>query len=165
MIRKCTQREFEVIYSIINEASQAYKGVIPGNCWQEPYMSREELRREMAEGVRFWGYELDGQLAGVMGSQQVWDVTLIRHAYVRVDKQKQGIGGQLLSFLCAQTRRPVLIGTWADAFWAVDFYRKHGFRMVSAAEKDRLLRKYWSIPEGQRKTSVVLGDVKYFSST
>nr|HDM58977.1 GNAT family N-acetyltransferase [Bacillota bacterium] len=162
MIRQCHNHEFEVIYSIINDAAQAYKGVIPADCWKEPYMSRNELRHEMDEGVVFWGYEEDGRLVGVMGIQHVQDVTLIRHAYVRPAKQNQGIGGKLLSFLRQQTARPILIGTWADATWAIRFYEKHGFRLVSPEEKGRLLRKYWSVPARQIETSVVLADQKWF---
>lgn len=163
MIRKCSQKEFDVIYSIINEASEVYKGVIPADRWKEPYMTSDELQHEIDEGVEFWGVELDNQLAGVMGIQQVKDVTLIRHAYVRKGKQKQGIGGQLLSFLRQLTTRPVLIGTWVDAAWAVSFYQKHGFRLVTPEEKDLLLKKYWSIPERQIDTSVVLADQRFLS--
>ena len=125
-------------------------------------MPREELRHEMDEGVVFWGYEEAGELIGVMGIQQVQDVTLIRHAYVRTARQNQGIGGRLLSHLRTQTTRPVLIGTWADAVWAIRFYEKHGFRTVSPEEKEHLLRKYWSIPERQIETSVVLADPSWF---
>ncbi len=116
----------------------------------------------MDEGVVFWGYEDDGELIGVMGIQFVQDVTLIRHAYVRTARQNQGIGGSLLSELRRQTNRPILIGTWADASWAIGFYEKHGFQLVSAKEKDQLLRKYWSIPERQIETSVVLADQTWF---
>jgi len=147
-----------VIYEIINDAAQAYNGVIPPDCWKEPYMSKDELRHEMDAGVAFWGYEEDGRLVGVMGIQHVQDVTLIRHAYVRTGQQHRGIGGQLLSYLRTQTVYPVLVGTWADAIWAIRFYEKHGFRLVSSEEKDRLLRKYWSIRERQIETSVVLAD-------
>ena len=147
-----------MIYEIINEAAQVYNGVIPADCWKEPYMSDDELRHEMDAGVAFWRYEEDGQLVGVMGIQHVQDVTLIRHAYIRTGKQNQGIGGQLLSYLRSQTTRPILIGTWANAMWAIRFYEKHGFRLVSSGEKDRVLRKYWSINERQIETSVVLAD-------
>ena len=147
-----------MIYEIINDAAQAYNGVIPPDCWKEPYMSKDELRYEMDAGVAFWGYEEDGRLVGVMGIQHVQDVTLIRHAYVRTGQQHRGIGGQLLSYLRNQTVYPVLVGTWADAIWAIRFYEKHGFRLVSSEEKDRLLRKYWSIRERQIETSVVLAD-------
>ncbi|WP_455284004.1 GNAT family N-acetyltransferase [[Eubacterium] cellulosolvens] len=164
MIRQCGSSEFDSIYSIINDAAQAYKGVIPADRWKEPYMSSDDLRHEMDEGVVFWGYEEDGQLVGVMGIQHVRDVTLIRHAYVRTAKQNRGIGGRLLSSLCEQTSRPILVGTWAVATWAIRFYEKHGFRLVSSEEKDRLLRRYWSIPERQIKTSVVLADQKWFDS-
>lgn len=156
MIRQCNSQDFESIYAIINDAARAYKGVIPADRWSEPYMPEEELRHEIEEGVVFWGYEEGGELVGVMGLQQVQDVTLIRHAYVRTARQNEGIGGRLLSYLSVQTTGPLLVGTWADATWAVRFYGKHGFRLVSTEEKDRLLRKYWSIPERQIETSVVL---------
>jgi len=164
VIRQCHNHEFEAIHSIINDAARVYEGVIPADRWKEPYMSSDELRHEMDEGVVFWGYEENGELVGVMGIQHVQDVTLIRHAYVRPDKQNRGIGGKLLEALRQQTTRPVLIGTWADAVWAVRFYEKHGFRLVSPAEKERLLRKYWSIPERQIETSVVLADEKWFAA-
>lgn len=164
MIRQCDEGKFEAIYSIINDAAQAYKGVIPVDCWKEPYMSKDELRHEMDEGVVFWGYEEDGELVGVMGFQHIQDVTLIRHAYVRTAKRNQGIGKKLLSFLREQTACPILIGTWADAIWAIRFYERHNFRLVSSEEKDRLLRKYWSIPERQVETSVVLADQEWFDS-
>lgn len=162
MIRQCHDHEFEVIHSIINDAARVYKGIIPADRWKEPYMPRNELRHEMDEGVVFWGYEEHGELVGVMGIQHVQDVTLIRHAYVRPASQNQGIGGKLLSALRRQTTRPLLIGTWADAVWAIRFYEKHGFRLVSPEEKERLLRKYWSIPARQVETSVVLADEKWF---
>ncbi len=146
---------------IIDDAARAYQGVIPADCWREPYMSREELRREIEAGVVFWGYD-EGELVGVIGIQDVRDVTLFRHAYVRTRMRNRGIGGKLLSFLHGQTKRPVLIGTWAAAEWAIRFYESHGFRLVTMEEKDRLLRKYWSIPERQAETSVVLADEKWF---
>ena len=124
-------------------------------------MSRDELQREIHDGVRFWGYEENGELVGVMGIQDVADVSLIRHAYVRKSKQNQGIGRKLLSDLHNQTSRPMLVGTWADATWAIHFYEKHGFQQVTRETKDRLLRKYWSIPERQVETSVVLADKKW----
>ncbi len=164
MIRQCTQSEFELIHTIINEAAQVYQGVIPADRWHEPYMPKDELRHEIEAGVVFWGYKLAGELVGVMGIQQVQDVTLIRHAYVRPPKQNQGIGSQLLAHLRQQTNRPVLIGTWVDAVWAIRFYEKHGFRRVSPAEKDRLLKKYWSIPERQVETSVVLADRRWLET-
>lgn len=158
MIRRCNDGDFEAVYSIINGAAEAYKGVIPQDRWKEPYMSEEALREEMEMGITFWGYEEGDELVGVMGIQPVRDVTLIRHAYVRPDMQNKGIGGKLLTALCRQTTRPLLVGTWADAGWAIRFYEKHGFRLVSSEEKDRLLRSYWSIPERQIETSVVLSD-------
>jgi len=165
MIRQCDNSEFRIIHEIINDAAQTYKGVIPMDCWKEPYMSKDELRREIDEGVTFWGYyEEDGELIGVTGIQQIQDVALIRHAYVRTAKRNRGIGGKLLSHLRKQTTRPILIGTWADAIWAIRFYEKHGFRLVSPQEKDRLLRKYWSVPERQLQTSVVLADQKWFDA-
>ena len=162
MIRLCEDGEFDVIYEIINDAARVYERVIPADRWKEPYMPKGELRHEMDAGVAFWGYEEDGELAGVMGIQDVQDVTLIRHAYVRTAKQNQGIGGRLLSHLRTLTERPILIGTWADATWAIRFYEKHGFGQVSPEEKERLLHKYWSIPERQVETSVVLAGPRWF---
>jgi len=158
MIRRCEERDFELIWAIINDGAQAYKGIIPADRWTEPYMSREKLRHEIDEGVVFWGYEESGALPGVMGIQQVQDVTLIRHAYVRSSSQKRGIGAHLLGHLREMANDPVLIGTWADAVWAIRFYERHGFQVVGSEEKDRLLKKYWSIPERQIQTSVVLAD-------
>jgi N-acetylglutamate synthase-like GNAT family acetyltransferase len=156
MIRRCTESDFETIYEIVNDAAQAYQGVIPADRWHEPYMPREELRHEIEAGVRFWGWEEGGELAGVMGIQDVADVTLIRHAYTRSALRGRGIGGKLLDQLATPTDRPLLVGTWAAATWAIRFYERHGFRCVSAQEKERLLRTYWSIPERQIETSVVL---------
>jgi len=158
VIRRCRAGDLEAICSIINGAAEAYRGIIPRDRWKEPYMSEEELLEELAAGITFWGYEEGAELVGVMGIQPVQDVTLIRHAYVRPDMQNGGIGGKLLAALCRQTTRPLLVGTWADASWAILFYEKQGFRLVSSEEKDRLLRNYWSIPERQIETSVVLAD-------
>lgn len=163
MIRLCDKSEFEQILTIINEAAKSYQGVIPADRLKEPYMSRDELRLEINSGVEFWGFEEDDNLVGVMGIQYVQDVTLIRHAYVRSVKQNRGIGGRLLSSLRQQTTQPILVGTWSDAVWAIRFYKRHGFRLVSQEEKDRLLRKYWSVPERQIETSVVLADKKWFN--
>ncbi len=162
MLRPCDNSDFESIYSIVNDAAKAYKGVIPEDRWKEPYMSRDELNHEIDQGVVFWGYEVDEKLIGVMGIQHIQDVTLIRHAYVRTDSQNQGVGTKLLSELRGQINHPILIGTWADAVWAIGFYEKHGFRIVSKGDKDLLLKKYWSIPERQVETSVVLADRKWF---
>jgi GNAT superfamily N-acetyltransferase len=161
VIRRCDQRDFEVSWSIINDGARAYRGIIPADRWTEPYMSREKLNNEITAGVVFWGLEEGGDLAGVMGIQDVKDVTLIRHAYVRTASQKRGIGAQLLNHLTELTDRPVLIGTWADAVWAIRFYEGHGFRLVGGEEKDRLLDRYWKIPQRQRDTSVVLADAKW----
>jgi N-acetylglutamate synthase-like GNAT family acetyltransferase len=161
-IRPCEKRDIENIYEIINDAAQAYRGIIPTDRWKEPYMSKDELRHEIDEGVTFWGYIENGELLGVMGMQDIEDVTLMRHAYVRTTRRGQGIGGRLLSELRKKTRRPILIGTWAAADWAVRFYELHGFRLVSPEEKDRLLKQYWSIPERQIETSVVLVERRSF---
>ena len=161
MIRRCDERDFEVIWAIINDGARAYQGIIPADRWTEPYMSQEKLQDEIEDGVAFWGVEEGGELAGVMGIQDVKDVTLIRHAYVRTASQKRGIGARLLNHLRDLTDRAVLIGTWADAVWAIRFYEAHGFRLVGCEEKDRLLNKYWKIPERQRDTSVVLADEKW----
>ncbi len=162
MIRKCDGRDLETIYSIINDAAKKYNGFIPKDRWKVPYMPLEELKHEIEGGVVFWGYERNGELIGVMGIQHVKDVTLIRHAYVHPSDQGKGVGSNLLSFLCKKTTRPILIGTWADAVWAVRFYENRGFGLVSPKDKNRLLKKYWSIPESQVQTSVVLVDQAYF---
>ena len=158
MIRQCDAQDFAEIWTIINDGARAYKGVIPPDRWSEPYLSREHLQHEIDEGILFWGYEENAMLLGVMGIQHVQDVTLIRHAYVRTTQQNRGIGALLLQHLRQLTERPVLIGTWADAAWAIRFYEKHGFQKLTAQEKDLLLNKYWSIPERQAVTSVVLAD-------
>jgi N-acetylglutamate synthase-like GNAT family acetyltransferase len=165
MIRKCDDHDFNTIYEIINEAAEVYKGIIPADRWKEPYMPRDELRHEIDADVQFWGYEEEGELLGVMGIQDVLDVTLIRHAYVRTAEQNKGVGGKLLSHLRTLTSRPILLGTWADATWAVRFYEKHKFRLVTPEEKERLLKKYWSIPERQIETSVVLVEKSWSDET
>ena len=156
MIRPCRDNEVETIGEIINDAARAYRGVIPADRWHEPYMPLDQLRREIAAGVRFWGWEENGRLIGVMGLQDVKDAALIRHAYVRTESRNLGIGGKLLEHLKGTTDRKIMIGTWAAAAWAVRFYEKHGFHQVSPAEKDRLLKEYWSVPTRQIETSVVL---------
>jgi N-acetylglutamate synthase-like GNAT family acetyltransferase len=161
MIRRCDERDFEPIWAIVNDGAQAYKGIIPADRWAEPYMSMEKLRHEIDEDVVFWGWEEAGTLTGVMGLQQVQDVTLIRHAYVRTGSQKQGIGARLLTHLQGLTSGPLLVGTWADAVWAIRFYERYGFQLVSQLEKERLLKKYWTIPDRQIETSVVLVDAKW----
>lgn len=160
MIRPCTEADFSAILEIVNEAAQAYRGAIPADCWKDPYMPEQELRYELTSGVAFWGYEENGELIGVMGIQNVADVTLIRHAYVRSAHRRRGIGAALLCHLRKLADRPILIGTWKAATWAIRFYRKHGFRVVPEEEKNRLLRKYWTIPDRQIETSLVLTEVQ-----
>jgi N-acetylglutamate synthase-like GNAT family acetyltransferase len=162
MIRKCKESDLNTIFEIVNDAAQAYKGLIPQDRWHEPYMSLAELRTQIEDGIVFWGLERDGQLLGVMGIQDKGDVTLIRHAYVLTRAQKRGIGEKLLQHLQNMTEKPILIGTWAAASWAVSFYQKNGYTLVSEQEKNRLLNKYWSIPERQVETSVVLANLTWF---
>ena len=149
MIRSCTDSDVSNIFAIVNDAAQAYKGVIPSDRWHEPYMPMAELKNEIAAGVKFWGYDEDGFLVGVMGMQPVKDVTLIRHAYVRTGMRGRGIGGKLLAHLLGQIEGQILVGTWKAADWAVKFYQKHGFQLVSDEEKNRLLKTCWKIPERQ----------------
>jgi len=157
MICRLSLSEFDSMLNVVNEAAQAYKGVIPEDRWKEPYMSVEELRKEIESGVEFYGWMEDNVLVAVMGIQLVGDVTLIRHAYVLTSRQRRGIGETLLKSLVSLARTSeVLVGTWESAHWAVRFYGKHGFRLVSREEKERLLRKYWNIPGRQIETSVVL---------
>lgn len=163
VIRPCTSEDLPEIYSIINDAAIAYKGVIPADRWHEPYMPLRELENEIAAGVRFHGYVANSGLLGVMGIQDVKDVTLIRHAYVRTSVRNQGIGGKLLAHLVQLASRPILIGTWSAATWAIRFYERHGFRVVTEAEKNRLLKTYWTVPDRQIATSVVLADGKWES--
>lgn len=158
MIRYCTQDDFDDILAIINDAALAYKGVIPEDRWHEPYMPRDALAAEIAAGVKFWGFEGDAKLLGVMGLQPVEDVVLIRHAYVRSAMRRRGIGGRLLQHIRSFSDGPLLVGTWAAADWAIGFYRKQGFDLVPDDEIPDLLRRYWEIPERQIETSVVLAD-------
>ncbi len=164
MIRECESGDHNAILDVINDAARAYKGIIPADRWKEPFMSDDELHHQIENGVLFWGYEDGGALVGVMGIQHVRDVTLIRHAYVVTTRQNRGIGGALLAFLRRRTTDPVLIGTWAAADGAIRFYRRHGFKLISGREKDRLLRTYWSIPERQIDTSIVLADRAWFAA-
>jgi len=157
-IRPCRSDEKPEILQIINSAAAAYRGVIPADRWHEPYMSETELDHEIENGVVFWGYEDDAELIGVMGVQPVRDVDLIRHAYVRPGQQQRGIGGELLTRLREATARPMLVGTWADATWAIRFYQRHGFELVPRSAVPSLLRAYWSIPDRQIETSVVLAN-------
>lgn len=155
-IRLSEKTDFEEMLAVINAAAHAYRGVIPADRWHEPYMSSDELAGEMADGVVFWVAEQDGGLVGLMGIQDRGDVALVRHAYVAPSTQRAGVGTKLLRHVEVLVDKPILIGTWAAATWAIEFYRRNGFRLVSAGDKDRLLRRYWSIPERQIETSVVL---------
>lgn len=155
MLERCTTNDYNDICEIINDAASAYKGVIPADRWHEPYMPEDELKAQIEQGVAFWCYREDGRILGVMGIQDKGNVTLIRHAYVRTTLRNKGIGGKLLAHLMELTSKPVLIGTWAAAKWAIEFYHKHGFRLVSEEEKNKLLVKYWTIPQRQIETSVV----------
>jgi len=150
------KNNFEEILAIINDAALAYKDIIPVDRWHDPYMSKQELQHQIDDGVRFWCYYENDKIIGVMGIQDKRDVVLIRHAYVRTVARNKGIGGKLLNHLSTLTVKPILIGTWADAVWAINFYKKHGFTLVTYEEKEQLLRKYWTIPLRQIETSVVL---------
>ncbi|MCY3753864.1 MAG: GNAT family N-acetyltransferase [Alphaproteobacteria bacterium] len=164
MIRRCAAGDFDRILAIINDAAQAYRGVIPDDRWKDPYMPAGELAEEIAAGIDFDGYGIEGAgLVGVMGIQPVEDVTLIRHAYVATAYRRSGIGSALLEGLLARQDRPVLIGTWAAAGWAIAFYRRYGFETVPEPEKTRLLQRYWTVPERQIETSVVLADSRWRS--
>lgn len=156
MIKISTIADFNEIHEIINDAALAYKGIIPEDRWHEPYMPEPELQKQIDEGVEFWCYWEDNEILGVMGIQDKIDVALIRHAYVRTKAQGKSIGSKLLQHLSGLTKKPILIGTWANATWAISFYIKQGFRVVSFNEKEELLKKYWSIPLRQVETSVVL---------
>ena len=155
-ITKAAPSDFRDIYTIINDGAQAYKDAIPADRYHEPYMPEKELQDQISDGVEFWKYTEDDHTLGVMGIQYKGEVTLIRHAYVRTSERSKGIGSKLLEHLCSMTATPVLIGTWTDASWAIKFYQKHGFHILGTEEKTALLRKYWTIPERQVETSVVL---------
>jgi GNAT superfamily N-acetyltransferase len=158
VIRLCRNEEHAVISAIINAAAEAYRGVIPLDRWHEPYMTTSDLEQEIAAGVTFWGYEASGELAGVMGIQHVCHVDLIRHAYVLPSWQKSGVGSALIAHLRGLSTTQLLVGTWTAAEWAIGFYRRHGFELVPREMKDWLLRTYWSIPDRQIETSVVLAN-------
>lgn len=163
-IRQMLAPDLDAALPIINEAAQAYRGVIPADRWHEPYMPRDELESEIANGVMFWVAEEDGRLSGVMGIQDKEAVALVRHAYVAPTVQRKGVGTRLLRHVASLAEKPLLIGTWADASWAIDFYRRNGFALVPKTDKDSLLRKYWSIPERQIETSVVLADGRWMDA-
>lgn len=160
-VRACTAADLPAICAIVNDAAQAYKGIIPADRWHEPYMPIEELQGEIVAGVRFLGYEDGGKLIGVMGIQDKGEVDLIRHAYVKTAQRQSGTGTQLLKELERTTRKPILIGTWAAATWAIRFYQKNGYRLLDRQETERVLKKYWSIPARQVETSVVLASPRW----
>jgi N-acetylglutamate synthase-like GNAT family acetyltransferase len=161
MIRKSREADAPAMLMIVNAAAQAYRGVIPADRWHEPYMPAQELAKEIADGVVFWVAEEEGRLLGVMGIQDKGEVALVRHAYVAPGVQRKGVGTSLLRHVQKLTDRPVLVGTWAAASWAIDFYRRNGFAVVPDADKDSLLLRYWSIPARQVETSVVLADGRW----
>ena len=160
-IRQSVQADATAMLAIINDAARAYQGVIPADRWHEPYMSADELAREISAGVVFWVAEDDGRLLGVMGIQDKGDVALVRHAYVASTTQRGGVGTTLLRHVESLVEKPLLIGTWAAASWAIEFYRRNGFSVVSSDDKDRLLTTYWSIPARQVETSVVLANQRW----
>jgi N-acetylglutamate synthase-like GNAT family acetyltransferase len=161
VIRRSAATDFTAMLGIINDAARAYRGVIPADRWHEPYMSADALTREIDDGVVFWVAEQEGQLAGVMGIQDKGEVALVRHAYVAPTMQRSGVGTRLLRHAEGLVDKPILIGTWGSASWAIDFYRRNGFTVVSSGEKDRLLQTYWSIPARQIETSVVLANGRW----
>jgi N-acetylglutamate synthase-like GNAT family acetyltransferase len=163
-IRECVQADFNAILAVINDSAQAYRGVIPADCWHDPYMSAEELRQEMKDGVTFRCMEKDAGIIGVMGFQDKGEVALIRHAYVSTPCRGRSVGTKLLKHIEAVVLQPILIGTWAAATWAVSFYEKNGYTRVAECQKNELLRKYWSISDRQIDASVVLGDAKWVSA-
>jgi GNAT superfamily N-acetyltransferase len=160
-IRPSRDEDLAAMLDIVNAAAQAYRGVIPADRWHEPYMPAGELEQEIADGVAFWVEEDQGRLAGIMGIQDKGEVALVRHAYVAPAMQQKGVGTRLLRHVEGLANKPVLIGTWADATWAIDFYRRNGYTVLAQAEKYTLLRKYWTIPQRQIETSVVLADERW----
>jgi len=157
-IRKSRAADATAMLAIVNAAARAYRGVIPADRWRQPYMPADELDEEIADGVIFWVAEEQERLVGMMGIQDRQEVALVRHAYVEPGAQRMGVGTSLLRQVLSLAGKPVLVGTWADASWAIEFYRRNGFSLVPDKEKDRLLRRYWSIPDRQIETSVVLVD-------
>jgi N-acetylglutamate synthase-like GNAT family acetyltransferase len=164
LIRRSVEADRAAILGIVNEAAQAYRGVIPADRWHEPYMRADELEKEISGGVVFSVAEEDGRLLGVIGIQDKGDVALVRHAYVAPTTQRKGVGTRLLRHVQGLADKPILIGTWASASWAIDFYRRNGFTVVPGSDKDRLLRTYWSIPARQIETSVVLADRRWMEA-
>jgi GNAT superfamily N-acetyltransferase len=164
LIRESMAEDFGATLAIVNDAAQAYRGVIPGDRWHEPYMQADELAKEIADGVVFWVAEDEGRLLGVMGIQDKGAVALVRHAYIATSLQRKGVGTKLLHRVESLTDKPILIGTWADAYWAIEFYRRNGYTVVPKSDKDRLLRAYWSIPPRQVETSVVLADRRWIEA-
>jgi N-acetylglutamate synthase-like GNAT family acetyltransferase len=163
-VRKSEAADFEAVLAIVNDAAQAYRGVIPDDRWHDPYMPADELAKEIADGVVFWVAEDEGNLLGVMGIQDKGDVALVRHAYIATTSRRKGVGTRLLRHVESLSDKPMLIGTWADASWAIEFYRRNGFAIVPTSDKDRLLRRYWSIPPRQIETSVVLADRRWMET-
>jgi len=164
LIRKSVEADSAAMLAIVNAAAQAYRGVIPVDRWRDPYMPPEELQKEIADGVIFWVAEEDGRLLAVMGIQDKGEVALVRHAYVAPTAQRKGVGTSLLRHVQGLTGKPVLIGTWAAASWAIEFYRRNGFTVVPHTHKNSLLRRYWSIPARQVETSVVLADGRWMEA-
>lgn len=164
VIRKSREADLAAMLAIVNAAAQAYRGVIPADQWREPYMPRDELENEIAHGIIFWVAEEGASLLGIMGIQDKGEVALVRHAYVTPTLQRKGVGTSLLHHVQALTSKPVLIGTWADASWAIEFYRRNGFTVVPSTHKDSLLRRYWSISPRQVETSVVLADGRWMDA-
>lgn len=162
LLRPCDDADFDDVLAVINDAAAVYRGVIAGDRWKDPYMGADELRREISDGVAFWGAVDGARLIAVMGLQHVADVALIRHAYTRLSARGSGYGSELLSYLRTKTDRPMLVGTWKAATWAVAFYERRGFRLVSDAQKEHLLRQYWTVPDRQIEESVVLADSRWF---
>jgi N-acetylglutamate synthase-like GNAT family acetyltransferase len=164
VIRQSGEADFAAVLAIVNDAAQAYRDVIPVDRWHEPYMPSDELAREIAGGVVFWVAEEEGRVSGVMGIQDKGEVALVRHAYVAPTAQRTGVGTRLLRHVESLVDKPILIGTWASAAWAIDFYRRNGFTVVPSDDKDRLLRTYWSIPARQIETSVVLANRRWMEA-